>query len=48
MTLKYVLKRFGLFILVVWGAATLNFFIPRHAPGDPEKTRHFTMSVTGC
>ncbi|MGN6700819.1 MAG: ABC transporter permease [Thermomicrobiales bacterium] len=47
MTLKYVLKRFGLFILVVWGAATLNFFIPRLAPGDPVEARLVAMSVTG-
>ena len=47
MTLKYVLKRFGLFLLVVWGAATLNFFIPRLAGGDPVEARLVAMSVTG-
>lgn len=36
MTVGYVLKRIGMFFLVVWAAATINFFIPRMAPGqDP-------------
>jgi peptide/nickel transport system permease protein len=44
---KFILKRFGLFILVVWGAATLNFFLPRLAPGDPIRERLFAMSTAG-
>jgi len=36
MTLDYVLKRIGVFFLVIWAAATINFFVPRMAPGqDP-------------
>jgi peptide/nickel transport system permease protein len=35
MTLQYLLKRVGLFLLTVWVASTLNFAIPRLAPGDP-------------
>lgn len=35
MTLDYVLKRFGVFLAIVWAAATINFVIPRLAPGDP-------------
>jgi peptide/nickel transport system permease protein len=41
------LRRIGLFVLVVWGAATLNFFLPRLAPGDPVRERLFRMSTTG-
>lgn len=32
---------------MVWGAATLNFFLPRLAPGDPVRERLFQMSTQG-
>ena len=35
MSVTYLLKRFGLFVLVVWLGVTINFFLPRLAPGDP-------------
>lgn len=35
MTLGYVIRRFGVFLLIVWVTATINFFVPRLAPGDP-------------
>lgn len=47
MTLTYVLKRLGLFVLVIWGAATLNFFLPRLAPGDPVRERLYQMATQG-
>src|SRR5438552_18353526 len=31
----YFLRRIGMFFLVVFVAATFNFFIPRLAPGNP-------------
>ena len=31
----YLLKRIGLFALVVWLGVTINFILPRLAPGDP-------------
>ncbi len=34
-TLVYFLRRFGIFLLTVWIAATLIYIIPRMAPGDP-------------
>lgn len=34
-TLGYFLRRLGMFIFTVWLGATLIFFIPRMAPGDP-------------
>lgn len=45
--MRRVLARIGLFLLVVWGAATLNFFLPRLAPGDPVRQRLFRMTVQG-
>ena len=35
MTLSYLARRLPVFFGVVWAAATLNFVIPRLAPGDP-------------
>jgi peptide/nickel transport system permease protein len=31
----FILKRFGLLVLIVWTAATLNFFIPKLTPRNP-------------
>ncbi len=35
MSVGYILRRLGVFGLIVWVTATLNFIIPRLAPGDP-------------
>lgn len=32
---SFVLKRFGLFLLIIWSAATVNFFIPKLTPRNP-------------
>lgn len=44
---SYALNRLVQFVVILWGAATLNFFIPRLAPGDPIRTRLLMMSRTG-
>ena len=33
--MKYVLQKVGLFVLTLWAAITLNFFLPRLMPGSP-------------
>ena len=35
----YVLRRFGVFLLIVWLAGTLNFFLPRLGGQDPVATK---------
>ena len=35
MPVSYVLKRIGVFLIVIWVAASVNFFIPRLAPVNP-------------
>jgi peptide/nickel transport system permease protein len=35
MTVRFVANRFGLFLLIVLAALTLNFLLPRMLPGDP-------------
>jgi peptide/nickel transport system permease protein len=37
LTTGYVLRRVGMFLFTIWASATLMFFIPRLAPGDPVK-----------
>ena len=44
---EYILKRFAIFLLTVWLGATLIFFIPRLAPGDPITAMIAQMSYQG-
>jgi len=44
---KYVIWRIVQFFIVLWGAATLNFLIPRLAPGDPVRERLYQMAAQG-
>ncbi len=45
MTIAYLAKRLGLLILVMWAAATINFFVPKLSPRDPilEKLQQAAM-----
>ncbi|HVK69076.1 MAG TPA: ABC transporter permease [Polyangium sp.] len=33
--MRYLLRQLGLYILAAWASLTLNFIVPRLAPGDP-------------
>jgi len=44
---KYARGRFVQLLIVLWGAATLNFLIPRLAPGNPIRERLYTLSNSG-
>lgn len=35
MTLGYIVRRFGVFLIILWLAATVNFVLPRLAPVNP-------------
>lgn len=37
--LGYFLRRFAVFLVVIWAAATLNFLVPRLAPVNPVRER---------
>ena len=39
MSLNYVFRRFGVFLLIVWAGATINFLMPRLAPVNPIRER---------
>jgi peptide/nickel transport system permease protein len=45
MPLDYLLKRFGVFLLVVWLAATVNFFAPRLTGTDPIRQKLIQQSI---
>lgn len=47
MTLAYVLKRLGMFFLVIWLATTLNFFLPRLGGGDPVRQKLMQQAALG-
>ncbi|MBV9359586.1 MAG: ABC transporter permease [Chloroflexi bacterium] len=44
----YVLRRFGVFLLVIWAAATVNFVIPRLSPVDPIKEALLKVTSMGA
>ena len=39
MPLSYIFKRIGVFLIVIWLAASVNFFIPRMAPVNPVREK---------
>jgi len=47
LTVGYVIRRLCLFALVVWVGASLNFFVPRLAPGDPAAAMISRMEAAG-
>ena len=47
MPLDYVAKRIGMFFLVVWLAATINFFLPRLGGQDPVREMMIQQAALG-
>ena len=47
MRLDYVVKRFFMFMLIFWLAATINFFLPRLSPTNPVREKLLAQSVSG-
>lgn len=47
MYFQYLIKRFGMFFLVIFLAVTVNFLIPRLMPGDPVEQQLATLVATG-
>lgn len=43
----YVLRRIGLFLIVTWVAATLNFFLPRLSGQDPVREKLMAQAQSG-
>lgn len=47
MRFDYVLKRFGLFLIIVWLAGTVNFFLPRLSGVDPIRQQLVAQAALG-
>lgn len=47
LTIEYVVKRLGMWLLTVWLGATIIFWIPRLAPGDPVAAMVSRMAAQG-
>lgn len=45
MPIGYLVRRIGQFFLVLWGAASINFFLPRLAPGNPVRERLLSQAT---
>ena len=46
--MRYLIRRLGFFVLTLWAAMTLNFFIPRMMPGSPEEALRQRLSKGGA
>ena len=47
MRLEYVVKRLGLFVLIIWLASTVNFFLPRLGGQDPIRAQLGAQAAMG-
>lgn len=47
MPISYVAKRVGMFVLVVWTATTINFFLPRLGGQDPVRAAIMRQAALG-
>lgn len=47
MRFDYIARRFGVFVVVIWAAATLNFFLPRLAKHDPIRAKMLEEAARG-
>src|SRR5215218_4651873 len=47
MRIEYLIKRIFLFFVIVWAAASLNFFLPRIGGGDPIRSKLLQQAAAG-
>lgn len=47
MAVSYVLRRLGVFLIVIWAAATINFAIPRLSPVNPVQEALIQLTSMG-
>ncbi len=47
MQLLYIVRRFAVFLLIIWLAATLNFFLPKLSGQDPVRTKLLEQASLG-
>ncbi|MBV9169315.1 MAG: ABC transporter permease, partial [Chloroflexi bacterium] len=47
MRFTYIIKRFGIFVLIVWLASSINFFLPRMGGQDPMRAHLLEQAMLG-
>lgn len=45
--MRHLLRRLGIYLLAIWAAVTVNFFLPRLAPGNPAEAVFLRLSQHG-
>jgi peptide/nickel transport system permease protein len=45
--MRYLLRRLGIYLLAIWAAVTINFLLPRLAPGNPAEVVYYRLAQTG-
>lgn len=46
--MRHVIRRIGLYLAAIWAAVTLNFFLPRLAPGNPAEIVYNRLAQHGA
>ncbi len=44
---RYMVRRFGVFLLIIWVAASVNFFVPRLSPANPVREQMLQALAQG-
>jgi peptide/nickel transport system permease protein len=45
--MRYVIRRLSVYLLAIWAAVTVNFFLPRLAPGNPAEAVFYRLAQSG-
>lgn len=45
--MRHVIRRIGIYVLAIWAAVTINFFLPRLAPGNPAEIIYNRLAQHG-
>lgn len=45
--MKYFIRKLGFYLVALWGAVTINFFLPRLIPGNPAEALMSRMALNG-
>lgn len=46
--MRHLIRRLSIYVLAIWAAVTINFFLPRLAPGNPAETVYYRLSQRGA
>lgn len=46
--MRHLIRRLGIYLLAIWAAVTINFFLPRLAPGNPAQAVFLRLQQHGA